>query len=125
MRKLTLLLLLAPAIWSCQQEAIIDRVEPEIQILAPTADAVLSVGGEMPVHIQFSENLGLHTYFIWLVAEDGIPTLVDKQHLHALRHEVQLDFPLTDLQPGAYELRVEADDHVQNATNAVVPVQIN
>ncbi len=112
------------AFMGCQKEAIIDTVKPDIQILAPTAGAVLSVGGVMPVEVDFSENLGLHTYFIWLVAEDGMPTLVEKQHLHALRHEVRLEFPLNGLEPGTYELRVEADDHDQNTTNAAVTVHL-
>jgi len=112
------------AFTGCQKEAIIDTVKPDIQILAPEAGAVLSVGEVMPVQVDFSENLGLHTYFIWLVAEDGMPTLVEKQHLHALRHEVRLEFPLSGLEPGTYELRVEADDHDQNTTNAAVPVRI-
>jgi hypothetical protein len=49
---------------------------------------------------------------------------VEKQHLHALRHEVRLEFPLNGLEPGTYELRVEADDHDQNTTNAAVTVHL-
>ncbi|MCR9099399.1 MAG: hypothetical protein NXI25_05560 [bacterium] len=124
MRKLTWLPVFLAAFTGCQKEAIIDTVEPDIQILAPAADTVLPLGGLMPVKVDFSENLGLHTYFIWLVAEDGMPTLVEKQHLHALRHEVRLDFPLNGLAPGTYELRVEADDHDQNTTNAAVSVHL-
>ncbi|MEQ8705532.1 MAG: hypothetical protein RIC19_16515 [Phaeodactylibacter sp.] len=124
MRKLIWLPVCIAVLYGCQKEALIDTTEPDINILAPAMDTTLSVGDMMPVHVDFSENLGLHTYFIWLVAEDGMPTLVDKQHLHALRHEVRLAFPLTGLTPGAYELRVEADDHDQNTTNAVVPVRI-
>ncbi len=116
--------LLAIALSSCQKEAQLDNTEPEIQIVAPAAEATYTVGEALPVHISFSENLGLHTYFIWLVAEDGSPTLVDKQHLHALRHEVEMEFPLADIPPGAYELRVEATDHDQNTAVAGVPVAI-
>lgn len=116
--------LLAIALSSCQKEAQLDTTEPEILILAPAARTTFTPGETMPVHISFSENLGLHTYFIWLVAEDGSPTLVEKQHLHALRHEVKMEFPLADIPPGAYELQVEATDHDQNTTNAAVPVAI-
>ncbi|WP_282778616.1 hypothetical protein [Phaeodactylibacter xiamenensis] len=124
MRKLTWLPVFMIAFMGCQKEAIIDTVEPDIHILAPTAGAVLSVEDVMPVEVDFSENLGLHTYFIWLIAEDGMPTLVEKQHLHALRHEVRLEFPLNGLEPGTYELQVTADDHDQNTTNAAVTVHL-
>lgn len=111
---------------SCSsRDAQLDVEAPNIKIMSPEPNSLYPTGTALPVDIVFDENLGLHTYFIWLVSlEDNRPYLVDKQHLHTLNLEVSLDFSLDGMAPGSYELLVEADDHDNNKTKATVPVRI-
>ncbi|MCB0597784.1 MAG: hypothetical protein KDD28_27140, partial [Phaeodactylibacter sp.] len=55
--------------------------------------------------------------YIWLVNErDGMPSLIEKQHLHAKKHRVDTVFLLPDEPGQAFRIRIEAVDHDENRT---------
>jgi hypothetical protein len=111
---------------SCKKDApVLDELGPQINIIEPAQQSTFSVGEQIPLKIEISENLGLHGYFVWLIeSATGTPHLIDKQHLHSTFVELSLDYPLPDLPPGKYEIIVEASDHDSNISEATIEVAI-
>lgn len=126
MKTYPILLLAFFSILSCNKEsAVIDKLGPEVQILAPQNQAIYNIGDSIHLQIQITENLGLHGYFIWLVEKSsGYPHLIDKKHLHNTFHELELQYQLPDVPTGAYEILVEASDHDNNISKATITINI-
>jgi hypothetical protein len=124
MRASFLVVALAFGFYACDSEqAQFDEMGPVIEVRQPAIGQSFTGSAEMDVEVVLSENLGLHTYFIWLVeAESGMPHLVDKNHLHTRVHTVVKTVPLDGLPKGAYELLVTATDHDQNTSEMRVPL---
>ncbi len=116
-----------PGLMSCsKEEAVFDQIGPSIFIEQPASGQAFERSEPLPVQIEIEENLGLHTYFVWLIEkETGRPHLVDKGHVHARVHRIYQQFPLHELPPGAYELMVEATDHDHNTNRAHQPIQLD
>jgi len=124
-QSLTLTLPLLCLLACSKPDAQFDEEGPNIEITQPQAGQSYPKGTTLPVEVTLSENLGLHTYFIWLVeTESDQPYLVDKQHLHRRQYEIDLGFPLDELPAGSYQLQVEATDHDHNVSEKEVPIKI-
>lgn len=104
---------------ACGKEGdpVFDQLGPEVTILTPVDGTELPGGEKVPLVAEIEENLGLHSYYIWLVNErDGMPSLIEKQHLHAKKHRVDTVFLLPDEPGQAFRIRIEAVDHDENRT---------
>lgn len=127
MKHIWLLLLLVALLISCAQEApLLDEETPAVEIIRPqNGQRIFLTEKRMPVKVTIAENLGLHTYFIWLVEESrDTPYLVDKDHVHTRMLEIELDYELDGLEPGRYRLLVDAVDHDYNRTETDVLIEI-
>jgi len=123
--QLTSLLLLLLAFACSTEQAQFDEDAPVVDVRQPKSGQQFHGDVLMPVEVVLTENLGLHTYFIWLVeTESGAPHLVDKAHLHARSHTVDTSYATSELPAGNYELVVTATDHDQNTTEVRVPLAI-
>jgi len=123
--QLTSLLLLLLLSACSTEQAQFDEEAPVVDVRQPTAGQQFSREALMPVEVVLTENLGLHTYFIWLVENgSGTPHLVDKAHLHTRSHTVDTSYAASELPAGNYELMVTATDHDQNTTEVRVPLTV-
>ncbi|MCB0577830.1 MAG: hypothetical protein KDD10_00785 [Phaeodactylibacter sp.] len=96
---------------------LLDQLGPDVKVIAPKEGAELPGGENFRLVVEIEENLGLHSYYIWLVNErDGLPSLIEKQHLHTKKHRVDTTYLLPDEPGQAFHIRIEAVDHDDNRT---------
>ena len=115
------------ALLSCQKEkAILDEVGPDIRIISPVNQSVFTAGTKIDLEVKIEENLGLHSYFIWLIdSETQYPSLIDKGHLHTTSAILNTAYDLSEVSPGDYEILVQATDHDANNSEATIRIRIN
>ena len=127
MHKILAFLFLVFTILSCNKDkAVLDVLGPEIRIISPADQSVFTSGSEIDLVIEIEENLGLHSYFIWLIdSATNYPSLIDKGHLHTTSAMLNTKYDLSEVSPGAYEILVQATDHDVNTTEESIHIKIN
>lgn len=116
-------LILALNACSIGEQPAFDEEAPFVQVLSPLENARFAKGSAVPITIGLSDNLGLHAYYIYMMDEGaGLPSLVEKRHIHASRWTVEQQFSIPQDATGPFRLDVEATDHEYNTTRVAVPI---